>query len=65
MPIYEAVAATLCVLLGALALLHFYWAAGGRLALQGAVPSADGRPLFEPGPWASLAVGGALSALAP
>ena len=64
MPIHEAAAAILCAVLAALALLHFYWAVGGRLALQGAVPSADGRPLFEPGPWASLAVGVALASAA-
>jgi hypothetical protein len=48
----------------ALALLHFYWAAGGGGGLDGFVPSEDGKPLLTPGPLASLLVGVALLAAA-
>jgi hypothetical protein len=62
--LYQVVAAILCLVFAALAALHFYWAAGGRLALQGALPTVGGRPLFAPGPWAAGAVGCALIAAA-
>jgi len=39
------------------ALLHLYWAFGGRWGMAAAVPKrSDGRPAFEPGPLACLAV---------
>ncbi|MCO7222931.1 DUF3995 domain-containing protein [Pleionea sp. CnH1-48] len=27
---------------------HFYWAAGGRLGLEAAIPTVDGEPIFQP-----------------
>lgn len=61
---YRVVAAILCLLFAALAGLHFYWVAGGRLALEGALPAAGDRPLFTPGPLAGAAIGLALTAAA-
>jgi hypothetical protein len=58
------VAAILCFVFTVLAALHFYWAAGGRLAMQGALPTVGDRPVFEPGPLAAAAVGCALIAAA-
>jgi hypothetical protein len=57
-------AVVLVALLGVLALLHVYWALGGRGAIEATVPSANGRPLFEPGPLACVAVAVALTAAA-
>jgi hypothetical protein len=64
MPPYPILAAILCVIFGVLAALHFYWAAGGQLALGGGVPTQGDKPLFSPGPLATAAVGGALVAAA-
>ncbi len=64
MPLYQVVAAILCLVFAALATLHFYWAAGGRLAMQGALPTVGDRPLFAPAPLATAAVGCALIAAA-
>ena len=58
------VASALAAIFVALALLHFFWAAGGGAGVDGFVPSDDGRPLFTPGPIASVAVGVALLAAA-
>lgn len=50
---------------GLAALLHLYWAVGGRWGWARALPSgADGRPAFQPGPLACVAVAGALVAFA-
>lgn len=43
-----------------LALLHFHWAAGGRLGFGAAIPTKGAVPIFQPGPGASTAVGVAL-----
>lgn len=61
-------AVVLATLLSALALVHFYWAFGGRAGLELAVPSDGGRPVLSPGPLACTVVGmllaiGALLAL--
>jgi hypothetical protein len=58
------VACLLAAIFVALAALHFFWAVGGGAGLDGFVPSAVGRPLFTPGPIASIAVGAALLAAA-
>jgi hypothetical protein len=39
-----------------LALLHVYWAFGGRIGIAAAIPERDGKPLFQPGPAATLVV---------
>lgn len=31
-----------------LSLLHFYWAAGGRLGIELTIPQIDGKPVFSP-----------------
>lgn len=60
--------AVAAALLGAifvlLAGMHFHWAAGDGAGIEGFVPTADGKPLINPGRLASLAVGGALLAAA-
>jgi hypothetical protein len=63
-PLHQALAAVLCLVFIGLAVLHFYWASGGRLGAHGAVPIVDDRALFTPGPSASAAVGLALIAAA-
>lgn len=50
----------LAVVFSLLALLHFYWAAGGRAGWQGGVPEVDGRPAFTPSTAATVAVAVAL-----
>jgi hypothetical protein len=45
----------------ALALVHVYWAAGGRAWAADAVPTRGGAPLFRPGPVATLAVAAMLA----
>lgn len=37
--------------------LHFYWAGGGRWAAAAAIPQLEGRPLFVPGKWTTVAAG--------
>lgn len=64
MPLYQVVSAFLCLVFVALAAVHFYWAAGGRVAIQGTLPAVGNQPLFEPGPLATAAVGCALVAAA-
>lgn len=62
--VWSVTGASVVVALGA-ALLHVYWAAGGRWGSAVAIPSAaDGTPAFQPGPWACLAVSAALLLLA-
>jgi hypothetical protein len=58
------VAALLATIFVLLAALHVFWAVGGGAGSDGFVPTADGRPLFTPGPIACLAVGVALLAAA-
>jgi hypothetical protein len=55
------VAAAVLIALGT---LHCYWAAGGRWASAVTVPNRDGRPLFTPGPAATLLVAALLYAAA-
>ena len=47
-----------------LALLHVYWALGGKAGLAGAIPTLEGKPAFQPGRIATLAVAAALCACA-
>ncbi|MBW2241500.1 MAG: DUF3995 domain-containing protein [Deltaproteobacteria bacterium] len=61
---YPVFTGALIVVFLALALLHVYWAFGGKLGLGATVPSQDGRPVFEPGAAATLAVAMALVAAA-
>ena len=44
-----------------LAVLHVYWAAGGKAGAAAAVPEVEGRPAFVPGPNATLLVALALT----
>ena len=43
-----------------LSLFHIYWAIGGRSASSAAIPSIDGKPLFNPSGFATLLVATAL-----
>ena len=54
----------LAAVFAALAALHFAWAAGAGTSVDGFVPSDGGKPLFTPGPAATVAVALALSAAA-
>ena len=58
------VAAAVAATLMALALVHLYWAAGGRWGADAAVPEVAGKRAFEPGPAACIVVAGLLSAAA-
>lgn len=50
-----------CIIFLLLALLHIYWAFGGKWGIRYAVPAApDGEPLFRPGPFATLLVAAGL-----
>lgn len=57
-------ASTQIALMGSLSLLHVYWAFGGTFAMGKAVPEIDGKPAFEPGMLATLAVAAGLLACA-
>jgi hypothetical protein len=52
------------LILGAAALVHVYWAAGGRLGKGAAIPVRDGSPVLRPSAFGTLAVGIALLAAA-
>jgi uncharacterized protein DUF3995 len=52
----QTVVPALIALFLALAVLHVYWAFGGRLGASVAVPEVDGRPLFRPSRAATLTV---------
>jgi len=54
----------LAVILGALSLLHVYWALGGRWASAYTVPTVSGRRMFEPTPLATWVVAGLLATAA-
>jgi hypothetical protein len=56
----SAVTATLI----AIALLHVFWASGGRWGSQNAVPEIDGRPAFKPGKTATWIVAALLGSAA-
>lgn len=58
------VAITLAAALGGIAALHVYWAAGGRWALDGAIPTELGTPRFIPGRLLTLGVAGVFAGLA-
>lgn len=57
--VHLAGGAVAAVLLAA-ALLHVYWALGGRLAMRAAVPERDGRPVLRPRARPTAAVAAAL-----
>ncbi|MGE0736919.1 MAG: DUF3995 domain-containing protein [Alphaproteobacteria bacterium] len=57
--VHFAGGAVAAVLLAA-ALVHVYWALGGRLALIAAVPERDGKPVFRPRARPTAAVAAAL-----
>jgi hypothetical protein len=59
-----AVAVALIAIFVALALLHVYWAAGGRALKLAAIPEVDGNRAFKPSAAGTLAVALALMAAA-
>jgi hypothetical protein len=58
----SVVAPGLIAIIAALALVHVYWAFGGRALKMGAIPQVAGRRAFSPSPIATLAVALALVA---
>jgi len=44
-------------LLIAIALVHFYWAFGGTIGISVAIPTKNGKALFQPKKWATFGVG--------
>lgn len=54
------IGALLSTVLLVLAMTHVYWALGGQSGRLAAVPTVDGRPLFDPTPLATLLVAAAL-----
>ncbi len=50
------IARILAVIFVILGLLHVYWAMGGGWGASAAIPEKAGKPLFKPGPAATLAV---------
>jgi hypothetical protein len=60
----RVLAAGTALVLLSLALLHIYWAAGGKLGMGSVIPTVGGKPVFSPSVWATLAVAAALFAAA-
>jgi hypothetical protein len=60
MPVAALIASAVLALIGA---VHFYWAAGGPVGRDAAVPSRDGVPVIAPGPVGTALVGVALFAM--
>lgn len=46
----NTIAITFCLFFIFLALLHLYWAFGGKWALWETIPHIDGKPAFHPNP---------------
>jgi hypothetical protein len=53
----RAIGIFLTGILAAIALLHFYWAAGGTLGAGSAVPTIGGKPTIRPSTFATVVVG--------
>ena len=51
---------TLCIIFITLGLWHFYWAIGGSLGRNAAIPEIDGRPAFTPKALVTVLIGVAL-----
>lgn len=56
----EFLAVSIIAVFGVLGLWHAYWACGGTLAKNSAIPEIDGRPAFSPSPAGTLAVAAVL-----
>jgi len=54
MDIFALTVSAILVLIG---LVHFYWALGGKAGIDKAIPTLEGRPLFQPGRVMTFAVG--------
>jgi len=63
-PLFQVLACILCLVFAILSALHLYWAVGGQLALQSAIPTDGERPVFEPGSLFAIGVAAALAAAA-
>jgi len=55
-----AVSGFFVAVLSTLSALHIYWALGGKVGLDKAVPTIDGKPAFQPGTLLILVVASAL-----
>jgi hypothetical protein len=58
-----ACAIVACLILALLGGIHLYWALGGRLSRDGAIPSVNGKALLAPTPAVTALVGIALFAM--
>ena len=58
------IAAIAATTLGTLATVHLYWAAGGRVGKEAAIPTRNGVPLLRPSPGITVLVALGLAALA-
>lgn len=56
--------ASASIILSLLAVIHIYWAVGGTLGKNAAVPARDGKPLFKPTPFTTFLVAVGLFAMA-
>jgi hypothetical protein len=52
------------LILGSLALVHVYWAAGGRRGMASVIPTESGRRVLNPSPFTTLVVAAALAVAA-
>lgn len=52
----QAIAILLSTAFAGLAILHIYWALGGKLGTHKAIPLINGKPLFSPGCFGTLTV---------
>ena len=58
-----ACAIVACLILALLGGIHLYWALGGRVSRDGAIPSVNGKALLAPTPAVTALVGIALFAM--
>ncbi len=52
------------IILAVLAVIHFYWAAGGTFGKSSTIPMRDGKPIFAPTPFTTIVVALGLFAMA-
>jgi hypothetical protein len=52
----KALGILLAVIFAAIALLHFYWAFGGNASGMAAIPTAEGKQVFTPSAFSTVAV---------
>jgi hypothetical protein len=50
-------AISLTIFFSIISVIHIYWAFGGEKGIRKAIPTNDGKPLFNPGPVSTLIIG--------